>query len=334
MEVAKIRCLLIRGKIMKRLCALIWLCGCTPFGWAAPAYPERPVRFIVPFPPGGGTDALARIIGPKLTQYLGQPIIVDNRGGAQGGIGTALGAKAQPDGYTMLFAHQGALVVNPHMYRQTGYDTLRDFAAVSRGTQMAFILVAHPSVPAKSMRELAALAKKQPGKVTFASTSAVPQLVGELFKLATATDMLHVPYKGAGPAVVDLLAGHVNVMFANPTSTVPHVKAGRLRALGVTGSMRNDALPEVPTAVEAGYADLGNVIEWYGVSVPAGTPSSIIAKLNAAVVRALSAPDAAVSIRNLGQTPAPSTPEEFARQIRDEYGRWGRVVKASGAKVE
>lgn len=319
---------------MKRLLAVIVLSACASLACAADAYPSRPIRFIVPFPPGGGTDALARILGPKLTEYLGQPIIIDNRGGAQGSIGTALAAKAAPDGHTLLFAHQGALVVNPHMYRETGYNTLRDFAPVSRGTEMPFILVAHPSVPAKSMQELAALAKRLPGKVTFASTSAVPQLVGELFKLTTGTDMLHVPYKGAGPAVIDLLAGHVSVMFANPTSTVPHVKAGRLRALGVTGSKRNEALPDVPTAVEAGYPDLGNVIEWYGVSVPVGTAPALIAKLNSAIVRALAAPEVAPGIRNLGQTPAPSTPDEFARQIRDEYARWGKVVKASGAKVD
>ena len=321
---------------MKHLCkALILLCALgAPLAFAAQRYPERPIRFIVPFPPGGGTDALARIISPKLTEYLGQQIIIDNRGGAQGSIGTALGAKAAPDGYTIMFAHQGAFVVNPHMYGKPGFDPLRAFAAVSRGTQMAFILVAHPSVPAKSMQELAALAKRTPGKLTFASTSAVPQLVGELFKLTTGTDMLHVPYKGGGPAVVDLLAGNVNMMFANPTSTVPHVKSGRLRALGVTGSKRNEALPDVPTAVEAGYPALGDVIEWYGVAVPTGTPRQTIAKLNAAVVRALNSPDPVKSIQNLGQTPAPSTPEEFSQQIAAEYERWGKVVKASGAKVD
>jgi tripartite-type tricarboxylate transporter receptor subunit TctC len=301
---------------------------------AAQPYPERPIRFIVPFPPGGGTDGLARILAPRLTEILGQQIIVDNRGGAQGNIGTALGARAAPDGYTLMFAHQGAFVVNPHMYPNTGYDTLRDFAAVSRTTQMAFILVVHPSVPAKSMKELAALAARYPGKLTFASTSAAPQLVGELFKLTTRTDMLHVPYKGAGPAVVDLLAGNVNMMFANPTSAVPHVKAGRLRALGVMDGRRNEALPDVPTAIEAGYPELGNIIEWYGVAVPAGTPRAVVKKLNAAVVDALNSPDVAKRVQNLGQTPSPSTPEEFDRQIREEYARWGKVVKASGAKVD
>ena len=297
-------------------------------------FPDRPVRFIVPFPPGGGTDGFARILGAKLAEQWRQQVIVDNRGGAQGNIGTALGAKAPPDGYTITLAHQGALVVNPHLYKNTGYDTLRDFAAVSLGTEMAFILVAHPSVPARSMRDLADLAKKSPGKLTFASTSAAPHLVGELFKLTTGTDMVHVPYKGAGPAVIDLLAGHVHVMFSNPTSTVPHVKSGKLRALGVMDSKRNEALPDVPTAIEAGYPTLGNVIEWYGVVVPAATPRQLIARINADVVRALKASDAAGRIQAMGQTVSPSTPAEFEKLMRSEYQRWGKVVKASGAKVD
>jgi tripartite-type tricarboxylate transporter receptor subunit TctC len=303
-------------------------------GATAQSFPDRPVRFIVPFPPGGGTDGFARILGAKLAEQWRQQVIVDNRGGAQGNIGTALGAKAPPDGYTITLAHQGALVVNPHLYKNTGYDTLRDFAAVSLGTEMAFILVAHPSVPARSMRDLADLAKKSPGKLTFASTSAAPHLVGELFKLTTGTDMVHVPYKGAGPAVIDLLAGHVHIMFTNPTSTVPHVKSGKLRALGVMDSKRNEALPDVPTAVEAGYPTLGNVIEWYGVVVPAATPRQLIARLNADVVRALKAPDAAGRIQAMGQTVSPSTPMEFEKLMRSEYQRWGKVVKASGARIE
>lgn len=305
---------------------------------AAPAwsqdFPSRPVRFVVPFPPGGGTDGFARILGAKLTDLWGQQVIVDNRGGAQGNIGTAVGARAVPDGHTITLAHQGALVVNPHLYSNTGYDTLRDFAAVSLGTRMAFVLVAHPSVPARSMKELADLAKKNPGKITFASTSAAPHLVGELFKLTTGTNMIHVPYKGAGPAVIDLLAGHVNIMFSNPTSTVPHVKSGKLRALGVMDGRRNEAMPDVPTAIEAGYPALGNVIEWYGVVVPAATPRAVIAKLNADIVRALGAPDTAGRIQAMGQGVSSSTPAEFAKLIREEYQRWGRVVKESGAKVD
>jgi tripartite-type tricarboxylate transporter receptor subunit TctC len=300
----------------------------------AQQYPVKPVRLIVPFPPGGGTDGFARVLGAKLGEAWGQQVIVDNRGGAQGNIGTAVGAKSPPDGYTLTLAHQGALVINPHLYANTGYDTLRDFAAVSLGTEMAFILVAHPSVPAKSMKELAELARKNPGKLTFASTSAAPQLVGELFRLTTGTSMVHVPYKGGGPAVIDLLAGHVSIMFSNPTSTVPHVKSGRLRALGVMDSKRNEALPDVPTAVEAGFPALGKIIEWYGIVVPSATPRATVARLNADVVRALRSPDAAGRIQAMGQTVSPSTPEEFAKLIRAEYERWGKVVKDSGAKAE
>ena len=321
---------------MKRLLTSLMLsiAFAVPAGFAADNYPDRPVRFIVPFPPGGGTDAFARIVGAKLTEIWGQQVIIDNRSGAQGNIGTALGARATPDGYTITLAHQGALVINPHLYSNPGFDTLRDFAAVSRGMATASVLVVHPSVAAKTMKDLALLAKQNPGKLTFASTASLQQLLGELFKLTTATDMVHVPYKGAGPAVLDLLAGNVNMMFANPTSTVPQVKAGKLRALAVLGTKRIDALPNVPTAVEAGYPEFSDVLEWYGVIAPAATPRAMIAKLNAGVVRALGSPDVITRMNGIGQNPAPSTPEEFARQIRVEFERWGKVVKASGTKVD
>ena len=302
---------------------------------AQDAFPDRPVRFVVPFPPGGGTDAFARLVGAKLAEIWKQQVIVDNRAGAQGNIGTAIGAKAAPDGYTIVLAHQGALTINPHLYTGgTGFDTLRDFAAVSRGMESAAVLVVHPAVPANSMQELAKLAGERPGALTFASTASLQQLLGELFKLTTGTNIVHVPYKGAGPAVNDLLAGNVSMMFANPTSTVPQVKAGKLRALGILGAKRNDALPNVPTASEAGYPQFNDTIEWYGVVAPAATPPETIAKLNAAVVRALKDPDVAARLSGIGQTPSPSTPEEFAAQIRADYERWGKVVKASGAKVE
>ncbi|MGE5793744.1 MAG: Bug family tripartite tricarboxylate transporter substrate binding protein [Bacteroidota bacterium] len=322
---------------MKRLWTTLVIAGALA---AAPAlaqdtFPDKPVRFVVPFPPGGGTDAFARVVGAKLAEIWGQQVVVDNRAGAQGNIGTALGAKAAPDGYTITLAHQGALTINPHLYSAgTGYDTLRDFAAVARGMETPSVLVVHPSVPANTMKELAELAAQRPGVLTFASTASLQQLLGELFKLTTGTNIVHVPYKGAGPAVNDLLAGNVSMMFANPTSTVPQVKAGKLRALGILGAKRNDALPNVPTAVEAGYSQFSDAIEWYGVVAPAATPRETIAKLNAAVVRALKDPDVAARLTGIGQTPAPSTPEEFAAQIRADYERWGKVVKASGAKVE
>ena len=320
---------------MARLIAVLIVALLLPS--SAPAqqrFPEKPVRFIVPFPPGGGTDALARVLGAKLGEFWGEQVIIDNRAGAQGNIGSAAGAKAPPDGYTLTFAHQGALVINPHMYPSTGYDTLKDFAALARTTEMAFIAVAHPAVPAKDLRELAQYAKQNPGKLTFASTSAGPHIVGELFKLATSTDLVHVPYKGAGPAINDLLGGQVWLMFANPTSIVPHVKSGKLRALGVMDTKRNPALPEVPTAREVGLTELSSVIEWYGVVVPAATPRELVQKLSAAVLKVMSSPDVIERIQGLGQTPSPTGAEEFQRYIAAEYERWGRVVKASGAKAE
>ena len=292
------------------------------------------MRFIVPFPPGGGTDALARILSQKLSEMWGQPVVVDNRSGAQGNVGTAAGAKAAPDGYTLTFAHQGALVINPHMYKDTGFDTLKDFALVARATEMAVLGVAGPNVPATNLRELAQYAKQNPGKVTFASSSAGPHVVGELFKQATGTNMVHIPYKGAGPAINDLLGGQVSLMFSNPTSTVPHVRSGKLKALGVMDSRRNPALPDVPTATESGFPEIGSVIEWYGVVVPSATPRPIVQTLSSSIVRVMSMPDVVERVRGTGQTPAPADSDEFAKLIRAEHARWERVVKASGAKVE
>jgi tripartite-type tricarboxylate transporter receptor subunit TctC len=297
-------------------------------------FPEKAVRFIVPFPPGGGTDALARILAAKLTEGWGQPVIIDNRGGAQGGLGTALAAKAVADGYTILLGHSGALVINPHMYSNPGYDTLKDFAPVTRGTEMPYILVLHPSVPAKTMNELAQLAKAHPGKLTFASTSAGPQLMGELFRLMTKTDMVHVPYKGAGPAVIDLLGGHVGIMFSVPTSVNPHIRGGKLRALSVSGMKREESLPDVPTMTEAGFKDFGDAREWYGIVAPAATPADAIARLNAAMNRALNAPDVHKRLQPLAQKPVPGTAADFGDYIRTQYALWGKVVKSTGAKAE
>ena len=319
--------------MLKSFAAALALC-LAGAAFAQDKFPDKPVRFIVPFPPGGGTDALARILGAKLSEQWGQQVIIDNRAGAQGNIGTAAGAKAAPDGYTITFAHQGALVINPHLYKDPGYDTLRDFAAVARTTEMAFVAVAHPSVPAANLRELAQYARQNPGKLTFASTSAGPHIVGELFKQATGTDLVHVPYKGAGPAINDLLGGQVLLMFSNPTSTVPHVKSGKLRALGVMDVKRNPALPDVPTAQEAGLPELSNVIEWYGIVVPAATPAPIVKRLGDSVLRAMSAPEVLERINGIGQTPSSLAAEEFARMIREDYARWQRVVKAAGVKAE
>ncbi|HEX2829240.1 MAG TPA: tripartite tricarboxylate transporter substrate binding protein [Burkholderiales bacterium] len=309
-------------------------CACAAPAFAAESFPSKPVRFIVPFPPGGGTDALARVLGARLAEMWGQQVLVDNRAGAQGNIGTSLGAKAPPDGYTITLGHQGALTINPHLYKDPGYDTLRDFAPVTEATEMAFLLVVHPALPAKSMKELEALARRNPGQLTFASTSSGPQMAGELFRLTTKTDMLHVPYKGAGPAVIDLLAGNVTIMFSNPTGAVPHVLAGRLRALGVMDTKRNPAIPDVPTALEQGYKDLSSVIEWYGIVVPAATPRDVVSTLNASIHKALNSPEVVKRLAQLGQTRAFGTPEQFGQLMKSEHERWGKVVKASGAKVD
>jgi len=319
---------------MTRFIVLVLLALALPAG-AQERFPDKPVRFIVPFPPGGGTDSLARILGAKLAAMWDQQVLIENRAGAQGNIGTAAGAKAAADGYTITLAHQGALVINPHLYGgNIGYDAVKDFAPLARATEMAFILVVHPSVPANSMKELAELAKKNPGKLAFASTSSGPQMAGELFRLVTQTQMLHVPYKGGGPATADLLAGHVSIMFANPTAAVPHVKAGKLRALGVMDTKRNPAIPDVPSALESGYPDLSNIIEWYGVIAPAATPRERLDFLSKSVLQALQAPDVVSRIQALGQTLSPQGPEDFGRFIRTEHERWMKVVKDSGAKAE
>jgi tripartite-type tricarboxylate transporter receptor subunit TctC len=300
----------------------------------ATPYPNQIVRIVVPFSAGSNTDGQARIIGDKLSELWKQQVIVENRAGAQGNIGTAAGAKAPADGYTLTFAHQGAMVINPHIYKDPGYDTLKDFAPVARATEMAFIAVAHPSVPVADLRELAQYAKRNPGKLSFASTSAGPHIVGELFKQATGTDLLHVPYKGAGPAISDLLGGQVNVMFSNPTSTVPHVRSGKLRALAVMDTKRNPALPDVPTAQELGIAELASVIEWYGIVVPAATPPAIVRKVSADLLQVLGLADVRERITQSGQTPSPAGAEEFGRMIRADFERWRRVVAAAGIKPE
>lgn len=318
---------------MKRTLAALVAVGCI-FGSAhAQQFPTKPIRFIVPFTPGGGTDTFARIVSPRLGESLGQQVVVDNRPGAQGSIGTALGAKAPPDGHTITLGFIGTLTINPHLYRDVGYDPIKDFTAVGQGTAQPYVLVVHPSLPAKTIKDLVGLANRRPGALTFGSSSSAAQLVGELFKLITATDILHVPYKGAGPAMMDLLGGNIGIMFSVPAAPVGHVKSGKLRAIAVTGTKRVPAFPNVPTVGEAGYPDL-EVTGWYGIVVPAGTPKDAVARLNAELLRALGQADVKERLTAAGLDPAPSSDEEFAALIRNEYTRWGKVIKAAGLKVD
>ena len=303
-------------------------------GLAFADYPERPIRFIVPFPPGGATDIFSRTVGEKMAEVLGKQVVVDNRSGAQGSIGSRLGANANPDGYTILFAHQGALSINPHLYSGLGYETLNDFVAVARGATATPMIIVNPSVPAKNIGELVALAKQSPGKLTFASTSSGQQLVGELFKISSGTDIRHIPYKGGAPAILDVMTGNVTMMFASVTTGLAQVNAGKLRPLAVLSTKRNEAIPNVPTAVEAGYPELSAAEVWYGVVVPTRTPSPIVLKLNAAIVDILKLPDITKRLKAVGLEPSPSTPDEFSKQIRADYARWAKVVHTSGIKAE
>ncbi len=299
----------------------------------AQTYPSKPVRIIVPFAPGGGTDAFSRTVGAKLSQAWGQQVLVDNRAGAQGNIGTAAGAKSPADGYTLTLAYVGTLCINPHLYKDPGFDALKDFVGITRGTLEAWVLVVHPSLPVYSVKELVTLAKRRPGELFFASSASGTQLVGELFKQATGTNITHVPYKGAGPAVIDLLAGNVQLMYSNPTAAVPHVKNHRLRGLAVTGKKRLEALPDLITGIEAGYPQL-DVLGWYGMVAPVATPAAIINKLNADFVAALNAPEVRERMKAIGQELSPSTVAEFQELIRNDYALWSKVVRGAGVKAD
>jgi len=288
----------------------------------------------VPFPPGGGTDAVARIVAQRLSSLWHQPVIVENRGGAQGNIGTAQTAKASPDGLTLLLAHQGVFTVNPFLYPDIGFDPIKDFQPVSRLTQQAFVLVANPSLPIKSLKDLEQLARTKPGALTFGSSASGPQLAVEMFKVVTNTNLIHVGYKGAGPAVVDVLAGHIDLMVANPASVAQHVKAGKLNAIVLFGTDPIAVLPNVVSANEAGYTELADIVEWYGIAVPVGTPTRVIDQINHDVNLVLNEESVRKKIQELGLNPAPTTTAIFAQQIQRDNQRWGAFIKNANIKAE
>ena len=302
---------------------------------SAQAYPDRPIRFVVPFPPGGAADLTGRTLGRALGERLGQPLVLDNRGGAGGTIAAEIVAGAPPDGYTVLFATMGTQVINPHLYSKLRYDPIRDFAPVSLTHVTPRVLVVHPSVNANSVMELIALAKRSPGTLTFGSAGngSSSHLSGELFNAMAGTSMTHVPYKGSGPAATDLLAGRISMSFDSIAVYKDYIVLGKLRALGVTTVNRSDALPSVPTIAEAGLPGY-DISNWLGVLVPARTPPAIIARLNAEIRHANNDAETKKQLLALGIEPVHSTPEAFAQLIRADLAKWGKIVKASGARID
>ena len=294
-------------------------------GAAAQAFPSRPVRIVVPFPPGGGADTLARIMSPRLAETWGQQIIIENKPGASGHIGADFVAQSAPDGYTLVMASTAALTEK----------NVAQFAPVSLVSASAYVVTAHPGVGAANIRELIALAKASPGKLTFASsgTGAASHLAGELFKAMAGVDLLHVPYKGTGQAVTDLIAGQVNLMFAPAQTVTAYVRAGRLKALAVTGALRTETLPDLPTVAESGVPGY-EAVGWFGLLAPAATPRAIVAKLSADVNRVLAEREVRKKMLELGSDPAGDSPEEFARFIREDQGKWSKLMKERGIAAE
>ena len=297
-------------------------------------YPNRPLRMIAPSSAGGPVDVIARAICVSLADRLGQQIVVDNRAGAAGLMGAEIVAKAAPDGYTLLMGFSGPLAIVPHLTKQAPYDTTRDFTPVTLTASAPYVLLVHPALPVKSVRELIDLAKAQPGKLLFASggTGVGIHMAGELFNVAAGVKITHVPYKGAGPGMTALLAGEVNMMFNGLSAALPQVKAGRLRALAVGGDKRSALLPELPTVAESGLQF--NTSGWYGVLGPAGLPRALVDKLRAETLRAMATPETKERLTALAVETIGSTPEAFADLLKQEYAQWGRVVKAAGIKQQ
>ena len=312
-------------------CAALTLALACPAA-SAQSYPSKPVRLIVPFAPGGPADFQARLIAPKLTASWGQPVVVENRAGGNTIIATELTARSEPDGHIVQVISAG-FAINVSLYSKLPYDSLRDLAFVTQLTSGPAIVVVHPSLPVRSVKELIQLARSRPGQLTYASAGLPSQLAVELFKVMTGTDLVHVPYKGAAPAMIDLIAGHVQVSFPTIGGGLPHAQAGRLRALATTGAKRPLAAPDLPTMMESGVPGY-EATNWFGTAVPAKTPPAIVAKLSQDIGRVLHLPDVRERLLAQGMEPVSNTPEEFSTYVRSEMTKWAKVVKASGAKAE
>lgn len=301
----------------------------------AQPYPGRPIKMIVPFPPGGVTDVVSRIMAQKLSEGLGQQVVVENRAGAAGTVGADAAAKSPADGYTLFFGTTGTLASAPSLQPNLPYDPSKSFAPISQLTDSPFVVIVNATVPVKSLKELIDLARSKPGKLTYGTpgTGHVLHITGEMFKIATGVDLFHVPYKGAGPAMTDLVAGRIDIVFDTIAIHLPHIRSGRLRALAVASSRRIAQVPEVPTAAEAGLAgfELG---AWFGLLAPRGTPNEIVRRLNAEVLKALAIPEVVEVFTKQGLQPAGSSPEQFATLIVEDIAKWTRAVRAAGIKIE
>ncbi len=306
-----------------------------PVSAAEPPFPSRPIRFIVPNGAGGTTDLVARSVAPKLADMLGQQVVIDNRPGSGGIIGTEIVAKAAPDGHTLLMGTIGNIAISPALYRKLSYDPVRDFAPVTQLASAAYMLLVQPSLAAKSVKELAALAKAKPGALNFGSAGSGTgsHLAAELFKSVAGIDLVHVPYKGGSPALTDLIAGQLQLVFNGIPSSMPHHRSGRVRALAVTTPERSAVAPELPTMAQAGFAG-AEATSWTGILVPSGTPLPVIATLNAAFVKALRFPDVTTRLAADGAIAVGSSAAEFSAYIHSELVKWARVVKASGATAQ
>ena len=300
-----------------------------------PAYPTKPIKLICPFPPAGAVDIASRAIAHELTRTLGQTVAVENRPGAGGNLGGEAAARSAPDGYTIFMSTSGIQAINPALYANMTFDPNKDLVPVAPLVSLNNVLVVHPSVKAISVKEVIALAKAQPGKIPYASSGngTSIHMSGVMFTYLTGTDMLHIPYKGSAPAVTDLLAGQVQMMFDNIPSALPHIKAGKLRALATTGAKRDPALPDLPTIAETGVTGYESGV-WFGLMVPAGAPRDIVARLNAEAVKGAKSPEFVKRMTDLGYNIIPGTPEQMTDMIKLEIARWTPIVKASGAKVD
>jgi tripartite-type tricarboxylate transporter receptor subunit TctC len=302
----------------------------------AQSWPQKPVRVIVPFAPGGASDLMPRVVGEKLTAMWGQPVVIENRPGAAGNIGMEAGAKSPPDGYTLVSAPNGNLVVNPHMYSKLAYDVFKDLAPITRIAAVQNVLVVNPEVPANSVKELVALARAKPGTLNFASPGNGSQahVAVELLKMQLGLDLVHVPYQGVGPAMKDLLGGRINLMVAQVPSALPHIKGGKLRALGVASAAPLSSLPEVPTVASAASLPGFEAVSWYALVAPAGVSQEIISKAYVDIAKVLQMPDVRERLAGMGAEPSGESPAELAKRIKIEYDRWGDVVRKANIKAD